>query len=164
MLALQALHWGLSFYCQLFTAFRVTVGYSDTFANPRGRHCNRRPLYIENDTFLFLLLSYVLEPWATDLTTYKSYKLTSEWVALPHWHGRMGRMGMATNWQWDGPAACCLVLLCRQQENRQHSAPLGGGWGTRWNLAVPRQPVLERRSSRVTELLHCRTELECFLG
>ena len=35
----------LSFYCQLFTAFRVTVGYSDTFANPEGvtvtaDHCN----------------------------------------------------------------------------------------------------------------------------
>ena len=41
---IKALHWGLSFYCQLFTAFRVTVGYSDTFSDPRGCHCNRRPL------------------------------------------------------------------------------------------------------------------------
>ena len=26
-------------------AVTVTVGYSDTFADPRGCHCNRRPLY-----------------------------------------------------------------------------------------------------------------------
>ena len=26
-------------------AVRVTVGYSDTFADPQGCHCNRRPLY-----------------------------------------------------------------------------------------------------------------------
>ena len=45
MLALQALHWGLSFYCQLFTAFRVKIGYSDTFTDPRECHCNHRPLY-----------------------------------------------------------------------------------------------------------------------
>ena len=28
------------------TAFRVTVGYSDTFVYPRGCHCIRRPLYL----------------------------------------------------------------------------------------------------------------------
>ena len=28
------------------TAVTVTVGYSDTFADPRGCHCNRRPLYL----------------------------------------------------------------------------------------------------------------------
>ena len=27
------------------TAVRVTVGFSDTFTDPRGCHCNRRPLY-----------------------------------------------------------------------------------------------------------------------
>ena len=27
-------------------AVRVTVGYSDTFADPRGCHSNRQPLYI----------------------------------------------------------------------------------------------------------------------
>ena len=27
-------------------AVRVTVGYSDTFADPRGCHCNCRPLYL----------------------------------------------------------------------------------------------------------------------
>ena len=27
-------------------AVTVTVGYSDTFADPRGCHCNRRPLYL----------------------------------------------------------------------------------------------------------------------
>ena len=28
-----------------FSTIRVTVGYSDTFADTRGCHCNRRPLY-----------------------------------------------------------------------------------------------------------------------
>ena len=35
----------VTFQLERETDVRVTVGHSDTFANPRGCHSNRRPLY-----------------------------------------------------------------------------------------------------------------------
>ena len=57
-----------------------------------------------------------------------------------------------------------LMLLLSSNKGFKWESEGTYACGPGWHLAVSRQPVLERRSSRATELLHCRTELECFLG
>ena len=47
------------------TLFGVAVGYSATIADPRGCHCNRRPLYedFKHCITQVLIISVHLEPW-----------------------------------------------------------------------------------------------------
>ena len=63
--------WIVLKYGSFLAAVTVTVGYSDTFANPRGCHCNRRPLYAFSYFRCTLISLAAVEPRLEDPYSYQ---------------------------------------------------------------------------------------------